>query len=77
MLVFDTEHKNNVNPRLPSEKKVNYIQLFFVLIIIVAFLQKATIEYSLESLCVSVRVCVFSCVCVLLHVNSKRINLET
>ena len=30
---------------------------------IVAFLQNATIEYSLESLCVSVCVCVFLCLC--------------
>ena len=33
-------------------------------IIIVAFLENATIEYSSESLCVCVRVCVFVCVCV-------------
>ena len=37
-------------------------------IIIVAFLENATIGYSLESLCV----CVFVCVCVFLHDNSKR-----
>ena len=41
------------------------------LIIIVAFLENATIGYSLESLCVCV--CVFCvCVCVFLHDNSKR-----
>ena len=40
------------------------------IIIIVAFLQSKTIEYSLESLCVSV--CVCFCVCVFLHDNSKR-----
>ena len=36
------------------------------LVIIVAFLENATIGYSLESLCVCV------CVCVFLHDNSKR-----
>ena len=42
-------------------------------IFIVAFLENATIGYSLESVCVCV--CVFSvfvCVCVFLHDNSKR-----
>ena len=34
-------------------------------IIIVAFLENATIEYSSESLCVRIRVCVCVCVCVL------------
>ena len=34
-------------------------------VIIVAFLQNATIEYSSESLCVCVSVCVCMCVCVL------------
>ena len=37
-----------------------------VAFIIVAFLENATIGYSLESVCVSV------CVCVFLHDNSKR-----
>ena len=37
-------------------------------LIIVAFLENATIGYSLESLCV----CVFVCVGVFLHDNSKR-----
>ena len=43
-------------------------------IIIVAFLENATIGYSLESLCVCacVCVCVRVCVCVFLHDNSKR-----
>ena len=43
-------------------------------IIIVAFLENATIGYSLESLCVCVCVCVCVClcVCVFLHDNSKR-----
>ena len=36
--------------------------------IIVAFLENATIGYSLESVCV----CVCVCVCVFLHDNSKR-----
>ena len=40
----------------------------YIIIIIVAFLENATIGYSLESLCV----CVFVCVCVFLHDNSKR-----
>ena len=39
-------------------------------LVIVAFLENATIGYSLESLCVCVFVCV--CVCVFLHNNSKR-----
>ena len=39
-------------------------------LVIVAFLENATIGYSLESLCVCVFVCV--CVCVFLHDNSKR-----
>ena len=38
------------------------------IIIIVAFLENATIGYSLESVCV----CVCVCVCVFLHDNSKR-----
>ena len=38
------------------------------IIIIDAFLENATIGYSLESLCV----CVCVCVCVFLHDNSKR-----
>ena len=38
----------------------------FLVIIIVAFLENATIGYSLESLCVCVHVCVF------LHDDSKR-----
>ena len=37
-------------------------------LVIVAFLENATIGYSLESLCV----CVCLCVCVFLHDNSKR-----
>ena len=45
-------------------------------VIIVAFLENATIGYSLESLCVCVCVCVCVClcvcVCVFLHDNSKR-----
>ena len=39
-------------------------------LIIVAFLENATIGYSLESLCVCVCLCVY--VCVFLHDNSKR-----
>ena len=42
----------------------NQIKVIFI----VAFLENATIGYSLESLCV----CVFVCVCVFLHDNSKR-----
>ena len=43
-------------------------------LVIVAFLENATIGYSLESLCVCVGVCVCQClcVCVFLHDNSKR-----
>ena len=43
-------------------------------VVIVAFLENATIGYSLESVCVCVCVSVFVCVCVcvLLHDNSKR-----
>ena len=41
---------------------------FFNSVVIVAFLENATIGYSLESLCV----CVCLCVCVFLHDNSKR-----
>ena len=48
------------------------------ILVIVAFLENATIGYSLESLCVCVCVCVCECVCVcpcvcvFLHDNSKR-----
>ena len=28
VLVFATERKNNVDPRLRAQKKVNYVQLF-------------------------------------------------
>ena len=41
-----------------------FIHKFFYAFIIVAFLENATIGYSLESLCV--------CLCVFLHDNSKR-----
>ena len=43
-------------------------------VVIVAFLENATIGYSLESVCVCVCVCVCPCVCVcvFLHDNSKR-----
>ena len=46
--------------------------LNYRVIIIVAFLENATIGYSLESLCVCVCASVFVCVCVFLHDNSKR-----
>ena len=34
VLVFATERKNNVDPRLQSQNKVNYAQLLFALIIL-------------------------------------------
>ena len=34
VLVFATERKNNVDPCLRPQKKVNYVQLFFALIIL-------------------------------------------
>ena len=45
------------------------LEMTFILVI-VAFLENATIGYSVESLCVCV--CVLVCVCVFLHDNSKR-----
>ena len=46
--------------------------------IIVAFLENATIGYSLESLCVCVCVCVCLCVCVCFcTITQKEIDLET
>ena len=51
----------NIFVRCKSAKAV-------ICVIIVAFLENATIGYSLESLCV----CVCVCVCVFLHDNSKR-----
>ena len=46
------------------------------LVIIVAFLENATIGYSLESLCVCV--CVFVCVCVCFcTITQKEIDLRT
>ena len=55
---------------LRTNFKYSYIscQNFFI---IVAFLENATIGYSLESVCVCVCVCVCLCVCVFLHDNSK------
>ena len=56
-------------------KQNTRISSYTTLFIIVAFLENATIEYSLESLCVCVCVCVCVCFCVcecVLHVNSKR-----
>ena len=49
--------------------KMYSVVLFFI---IVAFLENATIGYSLESLCVCVSVFVCVCVGVFLHDNSKR-----
>ena len=52
--------------------------MWLISIIIVAFLEKATIGYSLGSVCVCVCLCVYVCVCVcvcvfvFLHDNSKR-----
>ena len=49
----------------------HYVLCGYCFVIIVAFLENATIGYSLESVCVCVCVCVV-CVCVFLHDNSKR-----
>ena len=46
----------------------------FIIIIIVAFLENATIGYSLESLCVCVCVCVCVCFCT---ITQKEIDLGT
>ena len=43
-----------------------YVLYRYIVLVIVAFLENATIGYSLEALCVCV------CVCVFLHDNSKR-----
>ena len=49
-----------------------------ICIIIVAFLENATIGYSLESLCVCVCVCVCLCVCVFFcTITQKEIDLGT
>ena len=45
-------------------------------IVIVAFLENATIEYSSASLCVCVRVCVWLCVC-FSTITQKEIDLGT
>ena len=47
-------------------------------LVIVAFLQNATMEYSLESLCafVCVFVCVFMCVC-FCTITQKEVDLGT
>ena len=45
------------------------------LVIIVAFLENATIEYTLESVCVCV--CVRVCVCVFCTITQKEIDLGT
>ena len=34
VLVFATECKNNVDPRLRCQKKVNYVQLFFCQVLV-------------------------------------------
>ena len=56
--------------RPPSDLMIRWF------IIIVAFLENATIEYSSESLCVCVHVCVFVCVCVCFStITQKEIDL--
>ena len=69
-------HKSPVtaltNLEFIAEGRLNLLTL-----VIVAFLENATIGYLLESLCVCV--CVRPClyVCVFLHDNSKKIDLGT
>ena len=53
---------SNVN----RSHRLTYAILYSGAVVIVAFLENATIGYSLESVCVCV------CVCVFLHDNSKR-----
>ena len=43
-------------------------------LVIVAFFENATIEYSLDSVCVCVRVCVCVCFCT---ITQKEIDLVT
>ena len=52
--------------------------LAYTYLIIVAFLENASIGYSLESLCVCVCVCVCPCVCVCFcTITEKEIDLGT
>ena len=55
------------------------VVVMFTCSFIVAFLENATVGYSIECVCVCVCVCVsmFVCVCVFLHDNSKKIDLGT
>ena len=62
----------------PKAKPKAYVliiaNLRFQSLIIVAFFENATIEYSLESLCVSVFVCVCVCFCT---ITQKELDLGT
>ena len=71
---FKSLNDLNLEQTMPNIDLVQAISIFYSMfkfqvdlpIIIVAFLENATIGYSLESLCVCL------CVCVFLHDNSKR-----
>ena len=60
--------KSSMNTVLFVNATIGFSENLFI--VIVVFLENATIGYSLESLCVCV--CVRVCVCVFLHDNSKR-----
>ena len=73
---------NPFSPSVLYKGRQLYCHLFIQRVIIVAFLENATIGYSLESVCVcvSVRVCVFVCVsmCVCFcMITQKEIDLGT
>ena len=63
MIVSCTGILNHEVERRCSEVMVT-LQIHCYIVIIVAFLEKATIGYSLESVCVCVCLCVCVCVCV-------------
>ena len=68
----EDQNANALKSLILGDEYRNYVLHLFSLkrsLIIVAFLENATIGYSLESLCVCVRMCVSVCVCVFLHDN--------